>query len=149
MIFQYLFPINVNRNRKKTAVCVTKGMFKKHMNRAPWAIEKLQETLCEKEEGKIKFMRKEETKKVFKKKSCTLSSIDLVYNLDSHSTKCRVIHDFTWMVKGSTLSLDIFSGEDGFYSLSKCVFLEWLNMSRKVSKYHPLQGIFLYVNLNT
>ena len=93
-------------------------MFKKHMNKAPWAIEKLQETfLCEREEGKIKFLRKEETKRVLERKSCTLSRIDLVYNFDSHSTKCRVIHDFIGMVKGFTLSLDIFSGEDGFDSL--------------------------------
>ena len=69
------------------------------MNRALWAIEKLQETfLCEREEGTIKFLRKEETKIVLEKESCTLTGIDLEYNLDSHSTKCRVIHHFTGMV---------------------------------------------------
>ena len=109
-------------------------MFKRQLNRAPWAIEKLQETLLwEREEEQIKFLRKEETDRVFEEESCTFSRIDLLYNLDSHSTKCRVIHDFTGMVKGSTLSLEIFLGEDGFDSLSECVFfLEWHNMARNL-----------------
>ena len=59
---------------------------------------------------------------MLEKESCILSRIGLVYNLDSHSTKCRVIHDFTGMVKGSTLSLEIFSGEDDSDSLSECGF---------------------------
>ena len=62
------------------------------------------------------------TEIVLEKESCTLTGIDLEYNFHSHLTKGRVIHDFTGMVKGSTLSLEIFSGEDGFDSLSDCRF---------------------------
>ena len=120
-------------------------MFKRQLNRAPWAIEKLQETLLwEREEEQIKFLRKEETDRVFEEESCTFSRIDLLYNLDSHSTKCRVIHDFTGMVKGSTLSLEIFLGEDGFDSLSECGFFRMAQYGKEfdVSKY------FIYVNPN-
>ena len=35
------------------------------MNKAPWVIEKLQETfLCKRKEGKIMFLRKKETRRV-------------------------------------------------------------------------------------
>ena len=76
MILKYLFPRNENMNRKMTAVYETKGIFKRHMDRAPWAIETLQETFfCEREEGKIKFLIKEATKRVLEKVSCTLRMI--------------------------------------------------------------------------
>ena len=41
-----------------------------------------------------------------------------------------MVHDVTRMVKGSTLSLEILSEENGFGSLCECGFsLEWLHMS--------------------
>ena len=42
---------------------------------------------------------------------------NLVDNLDTPSTKHKVIYDVTRMVKCSTLSLEILSGKNGFGSL--------------------------------
>ena len=63
-------------------------MFKKHIKKAPSETEKVQETyLCERVEEKIKVLSKEEIWRVLEKESCNLNRIDLVYNIDSFSTK--------------------------------------------------------------
>ena len=54
----------------QTLVNKTRGMFKRHMDRAPWAIEKVQKTfLCEREEEKIKVLKKYEHKTVLREES--------------------------------------------------------------------------------
>ena len=88
-ILVYLLAINENIDKMLIAVNESTGMLKKHMNRAPWAIEKVQETvLCERGQRKIKVLSEEETKKVLEEESCNFNKIDLVYNLVSPSTKC-------------------------------------------------------------
>ena len=89
------------------------------------------------------------TKIVLEKESCTLTRINLEHNLHSHLTKGRVIHDFTGIVKGSTLSLEIFSGEDSFDSLSECVFIRIAQYVKECLELLHTARDFLYVNLYT
>ena len=111
----------------QTASNETRGMLKRHINRAPWAIEKVQETvLCERRERKIKVLKKEQTEIVLEEDSC---KIDLVYNLDSSLTKCRVIYDLTRMINGSTLFFQILSGKMALAVWVNVVSpSEWLNI---------------------
>ena len=52
-ILQYLLSVNENIDKMLTAVNETRGLLKKHINRAPWAIEKVQEAvLCKRGKGK-------------------------------------------------------------------------------------------------
>ena len=61
-IFKYLFHVNGNIYRMQTAVNETVVMFRSHMNRAPWAIEKVQKTfLCDREEVKIEVPNKDDS----------------------------------------------------------------------------------------
>ena len=63
----------------QTAVNKTKNMFKRHMNRAPWAIEKVPETfLREKRKGKIKVLSKKDTKKVLEVTTCNSNRFDFL-----------------------------------------------------------------------
>ena len=120
---KFMFPIQSNRDRLRLAIQETRGMFVRHKNKAPWAIDSVQETfLREKGEGKIKVLSPEETEEILETKSCNFPRIDIVYNLDSPSTRARLIYNFTRMVKGSTLSLEILSGENGLGNLSECGF---------------------------
>ena len=50
--------------------------------------------------------------------------MDLVFNLDSPSTKVRLIHDYTSRIRGSstTLSPEILSAESGLGSLQEAAF---------------------------
>ena len=88
---KFMFPIKENRTRLKQAIQETRGMFIRHKNKAPWAIDSVQETfLREKGEGKIKVLTPEETKEILETKSCNFPRIDIVYNLDSPSTRCKI-----------------------------------------------------------
>ena len=84
---------------------------------------------------------------------CNSNRIALVYNLDSPSTKCEVFHDFTRMVKGSTLTLDILSGETGPGSLSEWVSFRMVPYVRsfdmpKCYSQGKTAGDFMYASLN-
>ena len=84
---------------------------------------------------------------------CNLNRIALVYNLDTPSTKCEVFHDFTRMVKGSTLTLDILSGETGPGSLSEWVSFRMVPYVRsfdmpKCYLQGKTAGDFMYASLN-
>ena len=50
--------------------------------------------LCDRGEGKIKVLSKEETKRLLKGKRSNFNRIDLQYNLNALSNKCRVIYNY-------------------------------------------------------
>ena len=66
-------------------------------------------------------MSEKETKKLLEEESRNFQRFDLVHNLDFASTKLRVIHDFTCMVKELTFPLEILLGENCLGRLSECV----------------------------
>ena len=98
--------------------------------------------------GRLSFLRTEETKRVLEKGSCTLSRIGHVYNLDKYSTKCRGILYFTGMVKGPSLALDIFSGEDDIDSLSECGFF-YGSICQEMSPSTIQWRRFFYMSIST
>ena len=59
---------------------------------------------------------------------CDFNRINLVDNLDSPSTKYRVFPDVTRIVMGSTLALEILSGENTLGSLSGQPSLHWVDL---------------------
>ena len=76
----------------QTFVNKTRGMFKKHLNRALWATEKVQKKfLCEMEERKIKVVSEEQITRVLKRKVEILTGlilytiITLLYQMLSYS----------------------------------------------------------------
>ena len=51
-----------------------------------------------------------------------LSDIDMVFNLDSSSTKVRLLQYYTEKIRKTPLSLEILSAENGLGSLVECAF---------------------------
>ena len=78
----------------QTALNETRDMLKTHINRAPCAIKKVQETfLYKKGEEMVKILSKRDTKRMLKKESRTFNRIELLFNLDYRSIECRGFHD--------------------------------------------------------
>ena len=68
----------------QTSVNKTRGMFKRHINGAPWATEKVQKTfLCEFGEGKIKVLSEEQITTVLKRRVAILTGLILDTNFYS------------------------------------------------------------------
>ena len=67
-------------------------------------------------------------KRILKEENMNFPRVDFVFNLDSPSTKTRIIHDFTKRIPGSgtTLSLEILSSENVLGSLVEAAFSFWI-----------------------
>ena len=78
------------------ALAETAAMLKWHYAKAQRAVNKVDETIqTEKLEGKIRVLSEKELEKVMKEENVAFSRLDLVFNLDSPSSKNHLIHDFT------------------------------------------------------
>ena len=83
----------------------------KNWKKAPWAVKKGREKFLEElEEGKIRIVSKDELDEAMEKENVNFSNNNLVFNMDSSSTKVRLIHDYTEEVKQTSLSLEMVWG---------------------------------------
>ena len=109
-ILEILYPIATNQRRYEAAIQKTRAMYMRNWKKAPWAVRKAEETFLEElEEGKIRVVPEKEFLKAMETEHVNFSANNLVFNMDSSSTKVRLIHEYTEEVRKTTLSLWKFS----------------------------------------
>ena len=78
----------------------------RNWKKAPWAVRKAQGTFLEElKEGKIRIVQEKEFLKAMETEHVNFSVNNLVFNMDSSSTKVYLIQDYTEEVRKTTLSL--------------------------------------------
>ena len=91
-------------------------MVKKHAKKAAWAVTQANATVLEElRDAKVRKFSQAELDRLMVTENLNWPRMDLVFNLDSPSTKVRPIHDYTyWIASASmTLNLEILSAESG------------------------------------
>ena len=113
-MYNELFPINTNKAWFNAAIIQTAGMLCKHSRKATWAITQANGTVLEElREAKARHQSQDELDKLMVTENLNWPRMDLVFNLDSPSTKVCLIHDFMSRISSAsaTLSLEILSAE--------------------------------------
>ena len=123
-MLQELFPIKGNRRRIEAAMNMTAAMLRKNQKKATWAVQKADETFStELRTGKVRILHEAEIEEAILTKNMAFNKTDLVFTRDSPSTKVRLKHDFTKEIHGTTLSLEILSGDNGLGSSWRLVLV--------------------------
>ena len=155
VMLQELFPVEGNRRRIEEAINMTAAMLRKNQKKATWAVQEADETFStELRTGKVQILNEAEIEEAILTKNMAFNRTDLVFNLDSPSTKVRLIHDFTREVHGTTLSLEILSGDNGLGSLVEAGFsfrIHTFIRSYDIAKCYTqiaVEGPFLWASLN-
>ena len=73
-------------------------------------------------EGKVKLMTMEKFNVKAAADTTAFTSLNITYNLDSASTKVRLIHDFIQQVGATTLSLEVLVLDNAFGSIVEGAF---------------------------
>ena len=100
-------------------------MLRKNFRNAPWAVIQADKTMQQEiREVKVCRVSEAELNMLLDSENLSWPRMDLVFNLDSPSTKVRVIHDYTSCIPSAitTLSLEILSAYSGLGILAEAAF---------------------------
>ena len=132
-------------------------MLRRHCKKAPWAVLQADKTMLHGiREAKMKRVSEAELGQLMVSENHNWPRMDLVFNLDSPSTKVRLIHDYTSRIASAstTLSLEILSAESGLGSLAEASFsfrmfpfIRSYDISKCYQQIHSV-GRFVWASLN-
>ena len=132
-------------------------MLRKHSREASWAITQANNTILEElREAKVRRLSEDELNKLMVTENLNWPRMDLVFNLDSPSTKVCLIHNYTSRISSAqtTLSLEILSAESGLGNLAEAAFsfrIFTFKRSYDIGKcYQQIHSVgrFVWVSLN-
>ena len=111
--------VRLNAAKRQTAAMINNEIKKGEL----WAIEEVNETLKkELNEGKVEIMSLQEFKKRAEKEATAFTRLNIAYNLESLSTRVRLIHNFTTAVGSTTLSLEVLTLDPALGSMMEAAF---------------------------
>ena len=94
-LFVELFPKRSNSSRYDAAVMQTAAMLRRHFKKGPLVVLQADMTILQEiREAKVRRVSEAELGQLMDSENLNWPQIDLVFNLDSPSTKVRVIHDY-------------------------------------------------------
>ena len=151
-----MFPANLATARDNSAVKQTAGLIKSKAKKGEmWAIRKIDETIMvDINEGKVRRIELDDFNKTARVRPTNFGRINIAFNLDSTTTKVRLIHDFTAAVMGTTLSLEILTLDNTLGNMAEAALS--FRMHYYVSSYNIrscytqfcLEGDFIWCILN-